>query len=50
MFHNSYDNYNLIAYIKDGVLEVDYENGESFYDHPIFKESNYIGEEEIDSY
>lgn len=46
VFHNSYiyqpwreaEEYNVIAYIKDGALEVDYENGESFYDHPLFKE------------
>ena len=46
VFHNSYiyqpwredEEYNVIAYIKDGALEVDYENGENFYDHPLFKE------------
>lgn len=46
VFHNSYicqpwrenEEYNVIAYIKDGALEVEYENGESFYDHSIFKE------------
>lgn len=33
VFHNSYDNYNLIVYIKDGVLEIDNERGESIYDY-----------------
>ena len=33
VFHNSYDNYNLIAYIKDEVLEIDNERGESIYDY-----------------
>lgn len=33
VFHNSYDDYNLIAYIKDGVLEIDNERGESIYDY-----------------
>lgn len=33
VFHNSYDNYNLIAYIKYGVLEIDNDRGESIYDY-----------------
>ena len=33
VFHNVYDNCNLIAYLKDGVLEIDNESGESIFDH-----------------
>lgn len=33
VFHNVYDNCNLIAYLKDGALEIDNESGESIFDH-----------------
>ncbi len=33
VFYNSHDNYDLIAYIKDGVLEIDNDRGESIYDY-----------------